>query len=140
MGVISSVLSYISSISAVSETIDNTSDVAANYVSAALEVYVSVAYETGSIARLADPERSAEEKQAILQQRINDHDFTGGYLLDSNGIDVITGTDFSDRDFYKEGMKGNTYISTPAYSNVTNAVSLQWQLHCGRAVFRILRR
>lgn len=86
-------------------------------------MYVSVAYETGSIARLADPERSAEEKQAILQQRINDHDFTGGYLLDSNGIDVITGTDFSDRDFYKEGMKGNTYISTPAYSNVTNAVS-----------------
>lgn len=123
LGVISSVLSYISSISAVSETIDNTSDVAANYVSTALEVYVSVAYETGSIARLADPERSAEEKQAILQQRINDHDFTGGYLLDSNGIDVITGTDFSDRDFYKEGMKGNTYISTPAYSNVTNAVS-----------------
>lgn len=123
LGVISSVLSFISSISAVSETIDDTSDVAANYVSAALEVYTSIAYETGSIARLADPERSIEEKQAILQQRIDDHDFTSGYLLDSNGIDVITGTDFSDRDFFKEAMKGNTYISTPAYSKVTNQVS-----------------
>ena len=123
LGVILSVLSYISSVSAISATLDDASDVAANYVASALDVFVSIAYETGSIARLADPERAVEDKQSILQQRIDDHDFEGGYLLDSNGIDIITGTDFSDRDFYKEGMKGNTYISTPAYSSVTNAVS-----------------
>ena len=123
LGIISSVLSYISSISAVSEALDDTSDVAADYVAAALEVFVSIAYETGSIARLADPDRSVEDKQSILQQRIDDHDFEGGYLLDSNGVDLFTGIDFSDREFYKEGMKGNTYVSTPAYSSVTNAVS-----------------
>lgn len=123
LGVITSVLSYISSISAVSETINNTSDVAASYVSAALQEYVAVAYETGSIARLADPERSAEEKAAILDQRIRDHNFSGGFLLDSNGIDMISGEDLSDRDYFKEGIKGNTYISTPAYSDVLKAVS-----------------
>ena len=96
LGVISSVLSYVSSISAVSETLNDTSDVAADYVTAALEVYTSVAYETGSIARLADPEKSPEEKDAILQQRIKDHNFSGSYLLDSNGIDVITVTYFSE--------------------------------------------
>lgn len=123
LGVITSVLSYISSISAVSETINNTSDVAAAYVSAALQEYVSIAYETGSIARLADPERSAEEKAAILDQRIRDHHFSGGFLLDSSGIDMISGEDLSDRDYFKEGIKGNTYISTPAYSNVLKTVS-----------------
>ena len=123
LGVVTSVLSYISSISAVSETINNTSDVAAEYVSAALSKYVAIAYETGSIARLADPEKTAEEKAAILKQRLKDHDFVNGYLLDSNGIDVITGEDFSDREYFKEGMEGNTYISTPAYSEVTKAVS-----------------
>lgn len=123
LGVVTSVLSYISSISAVSETINNTSDVAANYVAAALQQYIAVAYETGSIARLADPERSAEEKEAILNQRINDHDFESGFLLDSNGIDIFTGTDLSDRDYFKEAMKGNTYVSTPEYSEVTKAVS-----------------
>lgn len=123
LGVITSILSYISSISAVSKTINNTSDVAANYVAASLQQYVAIAYETGSIARLADPERAVEDKEAILDQRINDHNFAGGFLLDSNGIDVITGTDFSDRDYFKEAMKGNTYISTPAYSEVTKAVS-----------------
>ncbi len=123
LGVVTSVLSYISSISAVSETINDTSSVAANYVSASLKEFVAIAYETGSIARLADPERSVEEKAAILQQRVKDHNMDGAYLLDSNGIDIITGQDFSDRDYFKEGMKGNTYISTPAYSNVTKKVS-----------------
>lgn len=123
LGVVTSVLSYISSISAISATLNETSSVAANYVSAALQQYVAVAYETGSIARLADPERAAEEKAAILDQKIKAHNFDGAYLLDSNGIDVITGTDLSDREYFKEGMKGNTYISTPAYSDVTKKVS-----------------
>lgn len=123
LGVITSVLSYISSISAVSETINNTSDVAADYVSAALETYIAIAYETGSIARLSDPERAVEDKEALLNQKIRDHNFDGGFLLDSNGIDVITGMDFSDRDYFKEAMKGNTYVSTPAYSEVTKSVS-----------------
>jgi len=123
LGVVTSILSYISSISAVSETINDTSDVAANYVSAALQKYVAVAYETGSIARLADPERPVEEKEAILDQRIEDHGFAEGFLLDSSGIDVITGTDLSDRDYFHEAMKGNTYISTPAYSDISKSVS-----------------
>lgn len=123
LGAITSMLSYFSSISAVSKTIDNTSDVAANYVSASLEEYIAIAYETGSIARLADPDRSAEDKAAILEQRIHDHNFDGGFLLDSSGIDMITGTDLSDRDYFKEAMKGNTFVSTPAYSDVTKAVS-----------------
>ncbi len=123
LGVITSVLSYFSSISAVSETINDTSEVAANYVSAALREFVAIAYETGSIARLADPEKTTEEKKTILDQRIKDHNFDGGYLIDSSGVDVITGQDLSDRAYFKESMKGNTYISTPAYSEVTGKVS-----------------
>ena len=123
LGVVTSILSYISSISAISATLNETSSVAANYVSAALQQYVAIAYETGSIARLADPERSAEDKAAILDQKIKAHNFDGAYLLDSNGIDVITGTDLSDREYFKESMKGNTCISTPAYSDVTKKVS-----------------
>lgn len=123
LGVIASILSYISSINAVSETINNTSGVAANYVSAALQEYVAIAYETGSIARLADPDRSVEEKEAILNQRIEDHNFERGFLVDSSGKDILTGADFSDRPFFAAAMKGNTYISTPTYSDVTKSVS-----------------
>lgn len=123
LGAVTAVLSYVSAINAISETINDTSSIAAAYVSAALDKYVSVAYETGSIARLADPEKTAEEKAAILNQRIKDHNFDGGYILDSTGTDVISGVDLSGKDYFTECMKGNTYISTPAYSTVTQSVA-----------------
>lgn len=123
LGVITSILSYISSVNAVSATINNTSDVAAYYVAAALQQYVAVAYETGSIARLADPDRLVFEKAAIMEQKVTDHGFERAFLLNSSGIDVLSGLDFSDRDFFREAMAGNTYISTPAYSNVTKSVN-----------------
>lgn len=123
LGVVTSVLNYFSSVGAVSQTIDNTSIIAAAYVSASVEQYVTIAYETGSTARLADPEITKEEKSEIFKQRIADHDFDGGFLLDNSGIDIITGEDLSDREYFKECMQGNTYVSTPAYSDITKAVS-----------------
>lgn len=123
LGVITSILSYISSVNAVSETINNTSDVAAYYVAASLQQFVAVAYETGSIARLADPDRSVEDKAAILNQKVADHNYEKGFLLDSNGIDMISGMDLSGSDCFKEAMKGNTYISTPAYNELIHSVS-----------------
>lgn len=123
LGVISSVLSYISSINAVSETINDTSDVAAYYVAAALQQYVAVAYETGSIARLADPDLPAEEKVAILNQRVADHDFERGFLVGSDGVDLVSGMNLAGSGVFEEAMKGNTFISTPAYSEITKSVS-----------------
>ncbi len=123
LGIITAILSYNSSINAVSSTINNTSDVAAYYVAAALEQHIAIAYETGSIARLSSPDLSVEDKAAILNQKMNEHDFERVFLVDSNGIDILTGTDFSDRKFFTETMQGNTYVSTPAYSEVTKTVS-----------------
>lgn len=123
LGVISSILSYISSVNAVSETINNTSDVAAYYVAASLQQYVAVAYETGSIARLADPDHSVEDKVAILNQKVADHNYERAFLLDSSGIDLISGMDLSGSACFKESMQGNTYITTPAYSELTHSVS-----------------
>lgn len=123
LGLIASVLNYVSSTSAIEETLDNASDVAANYVAAALREYVSIAYETGSIARLADPERAVEDKLSIIEQRVNDHNFIKGMILDSTGTDIFSGNDYSYSNVYTECMKGNTYISTPTYSEATGSVS-----------------
>ena len=123
LGVVTSVLSYISSVSAVTETIDSTSDIAADYVAAALKQYTAIAYETGTLSRLSSPMLTKDEKKAILDQKVKEHKFQGAFLLDKEGTDVISGTDLSDRDYFKEAMKGDTYVSTPAYSEVTKSVS-----------------
>ena len=123
LGVITAALSWVSSVSAVSETINNTSDVAADYVAASLEKYKAIAYETGSIARLADTEKSVAEKALILNEKVKEHSFEKGFLLNSSGIDIISGANYSDSYCFKEAMTGNTYVSTPAYSEITKSVS-----------------
>ena len=124
LGVVTSLLSYNATVNAVNKTINETSEVAGNLVSESLKEFIAVAYETGSIARLADPDKTLEEKQAILTQRITDHGFEDAYILDENGIDIFTGEDFSDRPYFTAGMQGNTYVSTPAYSDVQRAVAM----------------
>ncbi len=123
LGIVISVLSYVSSIAAVSKTIDETSDVAAAHVAEAVERYAVIAYETGSIARLADPGRAVEDKAALIGQKVENYGFVNGLLLDGNGVDMLSGQDCSKETYFKEGMQGNTYISTPVYNEALGTAS-----------------
>ncbi|MEG2513173.1 MAG: methyl-accepting chemotaxis protein [Acetivibrio sp.] len=124
LGGISAGLSYTASKSAVEKTINETSAVAANLVSKAIKEYQVIAFETGSIARLADPLKSVEEKKGILQQRIEDHGFIGGTIINEDGLDIINEVDFSENEIYKECMKGNNYITTPVYNKETKKIDI----------------
>lgn len=124
LGIMAGVCSYFSASSALEVTLNESSTLAASRVSAELKEYVAIAYETGSIARLADPERAVEDKKDIVQQRVEDHSFTKGTIVDANGMDLFEGVDLSDREYFKECMKGNTYVSTPTISKVTGELAV----------------
>lgn len=115
--------SYSAAINSMLDVMDNTSQVAADLVTAYLREYTAIAYETGSIARLADPERAVGEKEEIINQRVADHGFQQGFVMDAEGMNLFTGEDLSDREYYTECMKGNTYVSTPFYSEVLQEVT-----------------
>lgn len=125
LGVLSAVLNYTSSISAINKTINETSDVAAKLVSTSLKEYVAIAYETGSIARLADPQKTIQEKKDIIQQRVKDHGFIEGIVIDSNGKDIFNSADYSKKECYVECMKGKTYVGTPTYNKATKEVTME---------------
>ncbi len=124
LGVITAYLSYTSSISAMEGTMSETSGVAAQLVSKSLKEYVAIAYETGSIARLADPEKTISEKRTILQQRIEDHNFEDGIIIDQSGTDIIYGQDYSKQDYFAECMSGNTYVGTPYFDEVKQKMTM----------------
>lgn len=124
LGAMGLVISYISTMSALNTNLNQTSTVAADRVTAELKEYIAIAYETGSIARLADPERAIEDKQAIVNQRISDHNFTSGTIINSEGWDTFANMDLSDREYYKQAMQGNTYVSTPTISRLTGNMAM----------------
>lgn len=124
LGVMAAVGSYNSALSALEKSVNETSKVAADRVTAELKEYKAIAYETGSIARLADESRSVEDKKAIIQQRVNDHNFTYGTIIDSEGNDIFYGGNVAGSEYFEQALAGNTYVSTPVFDEEKQQLSM----------------
>lgn len=124
LGVGAAIGSYTSATGALEKTINETSTIAAERVAAELNEYKAIAFETGSIARLADESRTVEEKREIIQQRVEDHNFTNGTIINADGWDTFAEMDLSDRAYFKEAMQGNSYVSTPTISKLTGKFTM----------------
>lgn len=124
VGGASSFLSYMGTQSTLESSMEETASVAADRVSYELQSYKNIAYETGSLPLLADPDISIEEKQDILQQKLDTYGLKRYNLLDSQGISLIDGKAYSDRTYYHEAMQGKAYVSEPLISSVTGEVTI----------------
>ncbi len=124
VGGVSIYFSYVNTNKMLKQTITETANLGAERVNEELNKYKAIAMEVGSIARLANPETSLEDKQAIIDQRVSTHGFQRGNILDATGISIFTGDDFSDREYFNECIKGNAFISTPLISKVTGELTV----------------
>ena len=89
-----------------------------------LEVYKNVVMEVGCIPQLSDPEVPMEEKQAIIDGRVSMHDFQRGNIVGADGISIFDGNDYSDREYVRQAMEGNTFVSEPLISKITGELSI----------------
>lgn len=119
---LSAIFSLKSTAQSTQKTLTETAKVAASYIAAELETYQAVVQETGALPSLSDPSLSPEEKMAIVDQKIKYYGFARGNIVDANGISPVDGLDLSEREYFKESMKGNSWISEPAVSKSTGEV------------------
>lgn len=89
-----------------------------------LEAFRNVAIEAGCMQKLATDELTADEKVALITERAKAHGMTRGVVLDENGMNISTGADMSDRQYFKNAMNGEATISEPVVSRVTGAISI----------------
>lgn len=88
-------------------------DIAAKRVDSELTSYRNIAREIGSIRDLSDENVTAEEKQKIISTRIEEYELQSVNITASDGHDIFDGFDSSTEDYFKEAMKGNTYVDDP---------------------------
>jgi methyl-accepting chemotaxis protein len=100
------------------------SSVAADKVQERLDSIKNVAIETGCVARLSSSTSTNEDKQAIIDQRVKIHDFQRGNILTLDGKSVFDGTDYSDREYFKQAKSGNAWVSNPLVSKVTGELTV----------------
>lgn len=116
--------SYNSILSTVDYMMSETAGLAAERVEQELSAYKNVAMDTGCIPQLSDPEVAISEKQSIIQERCAMHNFQRGNIIGVDGISIFDGKDYSDREYVRQAMQGNVYVSEPLISKITGELSI----------------
>ena len=124
VGVASSALNYRSTIATVNQMMSETAVLAAQHVEQELAAYKNVAMDTGCIPQLSDNNVSLEEKRAIIDERVAMHSFQRGNIVGADGYSIFDGNNYSDREYVKQAMKGNVYVSEPLISKITGELSI----------------
>ena len=124
LGIFTSVLNSHSTNSTLERNMKATVKVAAERVEWEMTSYQKIAEDLGVMARLSSEEVSLEEKQKILDERVKANELTRGNILDKNGISIFSGEDYSDREYFKKAMGGESCVSEPLTSKTTGKTSI----------------
>lgn len=116
------------SIFSLSETNAETSarevvEIAAERASWEITSYVNIAKDLGVVEDLSSPAVSMDNKNSILNKRAEQYGLQRCNLIFSNGIG-IDDTDYSEREYFKAAMNGQTMVSEPLISKKTGKLTI----------------
>ncbi len=117
-------LNYRSTIVTVDQMMSETAVLAAERVEQELIAYKNVAMDAGCMPQLTNSAISLEAKRSIMDEFIRMHDFRRGNIIGKDGISIFDGNDYSDREYVKQAMQGNVYVSEPLISKITGELSI----------------
>lgn len=123
-GTSSITLSYNNAMSTVEQMMTETAVLAAGRAQQELTAYKNAVMEIGCIPDLADPDVPLEEKRAIIDDRVAMHGFQRGNIIGTDGISIFDGKDYSDREYVRQALQGNVYVSEPLISKITGELSI----------------
>ena len=123
-GVVGIAMSYSSSQSILEQSMTALATESAERVSYELQSYKNAAEALGMVPQLSSDEVTAAEKSEILDQWVAHYGMMRGNVLTTAGQSLFDGNSYADRDYFKEAVAGNTYISTPTISKITGELSI----------------
>ena len=124
VGASSIILNYRSTIATVDQMLSETAVLAAERIEQELTAYRNVAMDTGCIPQLSDETVPVAEKRAIIDARVDMHNFQRGNIIGADGVSIFDGKDYSDREYVQQAMGGAVYVSEPLVSKITGELSI----------------
>ncbi|HCJ09425.1 MAG TPA: methyl-accepting chemotaxis protein [Lachnospiraceae bacterium] len=124
LGIIAIAMSYVNTNRLLEQTFTETAKIAASKVGYELQAFANTVTEIGCDSTFTDTSLSVADKQAIIDQKVETYDLERGNLLGTDGVSIFDGNDYSDRDYFKAAMNGETYISDPLISKLTGDLTI----------------
>lgn len=103
----------------VNDSMTTSARLAGNHISQQLKDYMNVVEMVGREDVMSGSASDAQ-KLAYLDTFIEAYGFTSGNILDSKGISIQDGTDFSDRAYVQQALDGTPNVSDITLSKYTN--------------------
>lgn len=119
IGITINVATNQSSTHIVNDSMTTSAKLASNHISQQFEDYMNVITIIGSNSLLSSSS-TADKKMEYLNTYIEKYGFTSANILDTKGVSINDGTDFSDRDYVKQALNGTTNVSDITLSKYTN--------------------
>ncbi len=123
-GGVAMALNYNTSVNSAATNMEEMAILCADRIQWELKSFLGVAEEAGYNPQLASTSSSNETKLAIINEKAEQNGMVRGNLIEANGISILDGEDYTDRKYFQEAMKGNTYISEPVVSKVTGEITI----------------
>lgn len=124
VGGISAYMNYSSTLDTLKQTMIQTAQITAERVEMELQSQVNVVWELGCTARLSNQFYTIEQRQEIIDEKVQYYDMQFGKLIDLDGKCLTDETDYSDRDYFKTSLNGKSYISDPLVSRTTGKLNI----------------
>lgn len=124
LGIVSCILNFSSTFSSLKQSLSETSSIAAKQVQWEIQSYKNIIGEMGLIYQLGSDQYTTEEKQSFIDARVNNYGFIRGKLIGLDGIALIDGTDYSEREYFQKAKGGEVYFSGPLIAKTDGAISL----------------
>lgn len=110
---LSTAISRRSTLTALEQTLIETTDMAALAAQNMISTYTLTISEIASSPILTSPEITPSEKQAFLQSKVDAYYMRFGGMADSKGMDEVHGIDVSGEPFFQAALQGKNYMSSP---------------------------
>lgn len=124
LGVVSCLLNYNSTMSTIQQNMQEIAKIASERVEWQITAYKNIIQELGRTARLANESYSVEEKQEIIDEKVEAYNCIRGKLIGMDGIALIDGTDYSEREYFQKAKNGETYLSEPLIAKTDGSIAL----------------
>lgn len=124
IGITSITLSWNASQTQLQTALTSTSDLASARVEQELLGYSKLIESFGTRSDIVDPKTSIDKKEARIDGWVKKYGFLRANMLDTKGYSPITKKNFSDREYFKRAIQGETYISTPVTSKVDGLTTI----------------
>ncbi|MEG0542701.1 MAG: methyl-accepting chemotaxis protein, partial [Angelakisella sp.] len=96
---------------ALSRTMTQTAKITGERVSQELQLYKNIAMEAGMMPEIADSNIPTAYKSAVIKRKSEEYGLSRGNILGVDGVSMFDGKNYSDREYFVEAMKGNSFVS-----------------------------